>query len=193
MIQCNSYYGAYRTRTFNEITSTYEQFKEKLSVLPEIPMNDKELKLSYYLIAARYGNSHIANSDENQYIMQLFSILLQYGPSWAKRYQIQNELRLLSNDEIVQGSKAIYNQAFNPDTAPSTAALEELPRIASQNTTNYKKSKMDAYAQLWDLIDIDVTEEYINKFKRLFIMVTAPDYPLLYETENEYGTVTTNS
>lgn len=42
---------------------------------------------------------------------------------------------------------------------------------------------MEAYAQLAALLETDVTEDFLNKFKYLFIKVAAPDYPLLYETE----------
>ena len=185
----SSYYGSYRTMTFLEIAAQYDKFEELFNNLPQLPLTPEEIQLTYYLLAARYGNCHIANSDINQYTLQLYSTILQYGPTWAKRYDIQKKLRELSLDELQQGSKAIYNNAFNPDTAPSTAALEELPRIAAQNTTNYKRSKLEAYGQLWELLETDVTEDYLNKFKKLFIQVLAPDYPLLYTTEEQYGTV----
>ena len=58
---------------------------------------------------------------------------------------LQNKIRNLSEDEIRTGTKAIYNQALNPGTEPSTGSLEELTSISAQNTTGYKKSKLDAY------------------------------------------------
>ena len=58
---------------------------------------------------------------------------------------IQNKIRNLTEDEIRIGTKAIYNQAVNPGTEPSTGSLEELTSISAQNTTGYKKSKLDAY------------------------------------------------
>ena len=102
----------------------------------------------FYLLYARYGNNPIANRDVNQFKYKVFSIIFQYGPTWEKRLDIQEKLRKLSADELATGSKAIHNSAFNPSTAPSTQATDELNYINSQNTTNYKKSKMDAYAQL---------------------------------------------
>ena len=70
-----------------------------------------------------------------------------YGPTWEKRLDIQEKLRNISDDELRLGSKAIYNHALNPSTAPSTQALEELSYINDQSTSNYRKSKMDAYMQ----------------------------------------------
>ena len=44
----------------------------------------------------------------------------------------------LSEEDIRLGSKAIYNQALNPQTEPSTKSLEELTYINQQNTTTQR-------------------------------------------------------
>jgi hypothetical protein len=96
-------------------------------------------------------------------------------------------LRKISDEELLRGGKAIYNNAMNPDGSPATQSLEELPRISSQNTTNYKKSKMDAYSQLWELLNTDITNEFINKFKICFKQFVRPEKTILYyEDEGEY-------
>lgn len=139
----------------------------------------------YYLLYARYGNNPIANFDENQFKYKVFSVIYQYGPVWEKKLSIQNALRGLTEDDLLKGSKAIYNTALNPSTAPSTASLEELEYINSQNTTNYKKSKMDAYSQLWELLDANVTEDFIVKFKWCFKQFVAPEKTFIYVTDTE--------
>jgi hypothetical protein len=78
----------------------------------------------------------------------MFSVIFQYGPTWEKKLDIQEKLRDLTEAEILAGAKAIYNHAFNPETTPSTASLEELNYINDQNITNYKKSKLEAYSIL---------------------------------------------
>ena len=83
----------------------------------------------------------------------------------------------------MQGSKAIYNHSYNPGTSPATTTLDELPTINDQNTTNYKKSELEALASLDAILANDVVDDFIHKFKRLFITIVAPDYPLLYSTE----------
>ena len=139
----------------------------------------------YYLLYSRYGNNPIANLDEEQWKFKIFTVIWQYGPSWQKRLDIQAQLRGLSEEDLLKGSKAIYNHAYNPNQAPSTSALEEVEYINDQNTTNYKKSKMEAYAQLWELIDTDVTAEFLARFKGCFKTFVAPERPLLYVTEEE--------
>lgn len=190
MIPCNSYYGEYRTRTFADIFGEASKLVEAYNEFPPSSnfagdLGTTEIEMIYYLLYARYGNSHIAYTDENQFKYSLYSVIWQYGPTWKKRLSIQDDLRKLSVEELTKGGKAIYNHAFNPNTAPSTSTMEELLTINDQNTTNYKKSKMEGYAQLLSLLETDVTGEFIDKFKKLFIVVTAPDYPLYYTTEVE--------
>ena len=139
----------------------------------------------YYLLYARYGNNPIANMDEEQFKYKVMSIIFQYGPTWEKRLSIQQSLRGLTDADLLQGSKAIYNHAYNPSQAPSTTALTELEYINDQNTTNYKKSKMEAYAQLWDLLAIDVTGEFLNKFQKCFKQFVQPERTFIYVTEVE--------
>lgn len=190
MIPTNSYYGGYRTRTFTEIFTaegdegaTYEEFARILAETPfAAKLADVNTELLFYMLYARYGNSHIAFSDENQFIFALFTMVFQYGPTWAKRLHIQEQLRAIKDEDLMLGGKAIYNHGYNPSTAPSTSTLEELTTINEQNTTNYKKSKMEGYAILMELLDTDVSEEFLTRFRKLFIKVLAPDRPLLYET-----------
>lgn len=182
----SSLYGNFRTRTFVEIWNNEESFANDYNNngIP-VSISSVSLKTLFYLLYARYGNSNIASSDENQFKYKVFSTIFMYAPAWEKRLDIQKKLRELSDEEIMKGSTAIYNSALNPSTAPSTAALEELPYINQQNATKYKKAKMDAYATLYALIETDVTEELIGKFKKLFITIVEPDRALWYKTEGE--------
>lgn len=181
-----SLYGNFRTRSFVDIYGDLESFKEDYETC-QIPMtlSDVNLTTLYYMLYARYGNSTIANSDENQFKYKVFTTIFMYGPAWQKRLDLQKKLMDLSDDEILKGTTAIHNSAYNPSTDPSTQTLEELDYINQQNTTKYKKSKLEAYSNLYALIETDVTEEFLGKFKKLFITVVEPDYPLWYETEGE--------
>lgn len=182
----SSLYGNFRTRTFSDIYTELDVFKDEYrsNGIP-ITVSDANIVTLYYLLYARYGNSCIASSDENQFKYKLFSTIFMYGPAWQKRLEIQQKLLNLSDDEIIKGTTAIYNSALNPGQLPTTQTLEELEYINQQNTTKYKKSKLEAYAALYPLIETDVTEEFIEKFKKLFITVVEPQLPLWYETEGD--------
>ena len=119
---CNSLYGNYRTRKFTEIYDTVDKFLNDYNTvgIPTTITTDTARTL-YYLLYARYGNSSIANNDENQFKYKLFSIVFMYAPTWEKRLEIQQTLRELTEDEILKGSKQITNHSYNPSTEPSTA------------------------------------------------------------------------
>lgn len=184
----NLLYGNYRTRSFNNIYENINVFKEDFIFYSGIGLNPSLLKQEsintiFYLLCAKYGNSHIANSDENQFKLKLFSTIFQYAPYWEKKLDIQSKLRGLTEDQLLEGAKQINNHSYNPSTAPTTNTLDELPTINEQTSTKFKKSRLDGYGLLLDLLERDVTEEFINKFKKLFLVIVEPQLPLWYVTE----------
>lgn len=143
------------------------------------------LVVVYYQLYAKYGNSHIAYRDVMQFLVNLSSILLNYGPTWQKKVEIQETLRELTDDDIRLGTKAIYNHAFNPATdITDTAQLDELTAINEQNTTNFKQSPTDAYVKLYSILTDSVTDIFINRFRRLFVTIVEPNVANWYVEEN---------
>ena len=176
----------YDTKLFTEIYNSAEDFVADYNEINLGGINTAALVTKlFYLLYAKFGNSPIANLDETQFKYKLFSTIFMYGPAWEKRLDIQDKVRQLSADDLIQGAKAINNHAFNPATDPSTGDLEELNYINEQNTTNYKKSKMDAYGQLWNLIATDVTEDFLARFNDCFKKFVKPANPLIYVTDEE--------
>ena len=148
-------------------------------------LSDTNISTVYYLLYARYGNSPLANRDITQFKYKLFSVIFQYGPTWQKELDIQAQLRGLTEEDIRAGSFAMHNQAVNPSTAPSTASDTELNYINGQNTTRYKKSKLEGYAILTDLLKEDVTEKFLKKFGICFKKFVSNERPIIYVTEEE--------
>lgn len=184
----NLLYGNYRTRSFNNIYENIDGFKNDFIFYSDIGLNPNLLKPEsintiFYLLCAKYGNSHIANSDESQFKLKLFSTIFQYAPYWEKKLDVQSKLRGLTEDQLLEGAKQINNHSYNPSTAPTTDTLDELPTINEQTSTKFKKSRLDGYGLLLDLLERDVTEEFINKFKKLFLVIVEPQLPLWYVTE----------
>ena len=271
----------------------------------------------YYLLYAKYGNTPIANYDENQWKYKVFSIIYQYGPTWEKRLDIQTTLRGLQIADLVDdgsyralssqsGSETssktgsdnntrtlnttekntgtsslantgtdttastgtqsvartgtvgttgetedIKNHAFNPGTAPAQNAYSPLNYINEQNatknnanstvtnnltdtttndlenqtthnttstttndlsradtgtikddrtisdtvnaenssqnetTTVMTAGKLKAYEKLLELLDTDVTGDFINKFKVCFKQFVMPERHMIYVTEED--------
>lgn len=184
----NNVIPQYNTVLFSQVYKDAETFlsEYKNNGIPTT-VSDENITLLFYLLYARYGNNPIANYDVSQFKYKLFSVIFQYGPTWESRLKIQKKLRELIDDEnaLLTGSKAIYNRALNPGTAPSTASLTELQYINEQNTTSYKKNKLDAYAEVWELLKVDVTENFLREFKKLFKLFVSPEQTLLYITETD--------
>lgn len=186
MANINNYYGTFRQQTFVDTYPDLASFTEDYadSGIPAT-ISGESVSVLYYLLYAYYGNSVIASSDLNRFRYNLFSIIWQYGPTWEKRLEIQKSLRELTDDEIFTGSKQIANHALNPSTVPSTASLEELTYIDSQNTMSWKRSKLEGYNQLMSLLDTDVTADFLRQFRKLFLTIVEPEAPLYFVTDDE--------
>ena len=178
------------TKTFNEVWEEEGDFLSDsnlyygLGLDPQFS-NAKTTSLIYYLLSAQYGNSPISNFDVNQFKLQVFRLIFQYGPTWEKSLDIQSKLRALKDEELFSGNTNINNHSYNPSTKPTTATLDELPTIDDQYVTKQKKSKLEAYAGLMALLEKDVTEDFIKKFGRLFNRVVSPQLPLYYANDIE--------
>lgn len=197
----NSLYGNFRTRKFTDIWPQFETFKadyDKNGVGQ--PLNDQSIQTLYYLLYARYGNSHILSSDENQFKYKVWSKIFMYGPTWTKRLELQERLRNMSEDELTIGGRSLVNHSSNPsqpifatDTqnqvvAQGTDSDTELATINNQNVAKFRKGKLDAYAILSQLLETDVTDYFLSTFSELFIKFCQPYEPLWYTEDMEDST-----
>lgn len=181
-----TYYGVNRQKTFAKCWEDVDSFKADYeSCGIEKTISDSSVTNLYYLLYASYGNSTIRSSDINRFKYALFSRVYSYGPTWEKRLEIQKNLRGLTEKDLLNGGLAIYNTADNPGTDPTDTSLTELPYINRQNTSRNIKSKLNAYNDLWQMLKVDVTSEFIKGFKPLFKQVATKELPLIYKTEVE--------
>jgi hypothetical protein len=174
--------------TFSELWETADDFVASYNItgLPKEPyIDDETLKLVWLLLIGRFADSTIKPYNTyGAFKVRFMSKVWQYTPTWKKRLDIQNKLRALSLEDgspIFEGSKAIYNSAMNPGTQPSTGDSEELNFINNQNTTKYKKSKLEGFAVLNELLENDVTEEFLRRFDSMFKTIIFSGRPLLYQ------------
>lgn len=182
----------YNTQLFSEIWNNAQKFLSDYKASPFYVTNntltDANVVLTYYLLYNKYGNNPIANYDVNQFKFKVFGVMFQYGPAWATKLSIQEKVRSLGvadDSEIYKGSKAIYNHAFNPETTPTTGDLTEINFINDQNTTSYKKSKLEGLATLAEVLRDDVTATYIDKFRKMFNPFVKPVAHTIYVEEEE--------
>lgn len=178
----NSLYGNYRTRTFCDIFTDVTMFTDEVKNNGlSIDLKDKSISDIYYLLYANYGNSHIASSDENQFKYKLFSIIYRFGGIWERKLEVLNKLAKLDEDEILATSKHISSHAYNPGEY-NIDSNGELNYINEQNKSTSEGSKVVSYANYLDQLQ-DVTTDFIELFKSLFITVVMPELPLWYVME----------
>lgn len=179
-------YGNYRNMRFSDIFQDVETFQVEYQASPFYDPSLTKVSTIFYLLYANHGNDPIANADINLFKFRLWATIFMYAPTWEKRLEVQAKIRGLSDDDIFKGGQAIYNHAYNDGGAPSTDTLEPLKYLNEQNTTNHKKSKLEGYALLTELLETDVTKEFITKFKSLFLKVIQPELPWYENNTIEY-------
>lgn len=177
-----SLYGNYRTRSFADIFDSALVFLSEYKNNGAIPVNveDSDVNTIWGLLYAYYGNSHIKSSDENRFKYQLFSIIYQYAPTWLKKMDIQTNLRNLTEEDLRLGSATTFASGANPATEITDSQIESAGANAYTRQKT-RKSKLDAYAMLYGLLEQDITQEFINRFKTLFRVVSLPDEALWYD------------
>lgn len=195
----NSLFGGYFTRKFSDIYPTLDAFLADFTTFSTEGLNPafinntqtstvNTINIVYYLLSARYGYSHIAGSSEDLFKLRLFTIIYQYGPTWEKRLNLQLQIRSLDLSALREGNVLINNVALNPSTAPTTSTMDELTHINQQNVNKYKRNALTAYSEQWDMLETDVSEEFIDRFKSLFIKIVQPQTNLWYTTELDENT-----
>lgn len=181
MFRINNLFGNTLNRTFKDVFPDKETFatmyqESGLAVEGNTVSN---IDVVYYLLYARYANSTIASISEEQFAYKVFSLIFAYGPAWEAKLKLQEEIRKLVDDpdKLTEGAFAIYNHSYNPSVAPETTSDMVLKTINDQNTSRFKKGKLDAFAMATEILKTDVTEAFVGKFKKLFITVVEPTLP----------------
>lgn len=179
----------YETKTFSQVYPDLDDFKknvkEDYSEYAKNALTDANLTSLYYMLYAKYGNTPMINLSEEVFKAKIVSTIFQKGPTWQRKLKLQEDIRSLTDDELKLGATTILNQALHPEDAPGTGTTDELGYINQQNVSKHKRSKLDAYAFLMDLLKTDVTESFLDSFKPLFSKFVDPDITHIYISEEE--------
>lgn len=178
-------FGNFQTETFSNSFGDSDTFVAKfrtnpMSSLAGDSLADSDLAVIFYLLYSKYGNSHYSTMDQYQAEYQVFSKVIAYGPRFIREYKVQKDLLTMSEEDLLSGSKTIYNHAYNPGTDPT---VEELDQVDDQNTTKIKRSRLDAYEYLLSLLDDSVVDRFLKRFKDLFLTFVKPTGPIWFKEE----------
>lgn len=180
----------YETKTFSQIYTDIDVWMEDMNeamggLLVDVIDDEDALKTIYFLLYARYGNTPIINYSENIFKVKVQTNIFQKGPTWVRQLELQKSLRDLTDDELRLGAVQISNNALAPETEPSTTDTDELAYVNSQNVNKHKRSALDAYQFLQDLLKKDVTEWFVESFSNLFSKFVDHDIEHIYISEEE--------
>lgn len=183
----SSNYRAYATRSFKQIFSTFEEFENfyQTNGLPQIFTKAETLQTLYYLLYARYANSHILSDDEGQFKYAMFSLIFQYGGTWEKELEIQAAVRNLNIEQLREAGTNISQHAYNPGTQVGQDVEQIIDYTNEATKSSSKKAIANAYLELDALLKRDVSNYFLARFKDLFTPFAFSQYNVTYTTEVE--------
>ena len=124
----------YDTKLMTEVWSQASEFlTDYQNIGIPTTISNQNATTLYYLLYARYGNTPIANYDENQWKYKMFSIIFQYGPTWEKRLDIQNTLRGLQISDLVDNGS--FRELFNHSASETSSKTGSDNNTRTLNTT----------------------------------------------------------
>lgn len=169
--------------TFNELYPDADTFLADYKAC-ELPatISDENVKLLYFSLLARKGLDCIQSESVGMFKYKMFLLIWQYGPSWEAKLNIQKKLQQLPDSDILDGGTQIYNTGVNPSTPigkdqeqhQGTLSKNELNFVQQQNVALNTRNKTNAYRGYQDMLKNDVSEEFFDKFDKLFAFVYAP-------------------
>lgn len=177
----------YSTKILTDIWGNASDFVTDFKACPfyvATTYTDDNLNELYYLLYARYGNAAIAGFDENQWKYRMYTTIHSYMPTYLQKAKIQADLRALGLDVIKDGGQTINNHAVSPTDPISTDSDTILTYINDQVVGNVRLSDLEGYVKKYNVLDDTIIDEFLNKFRDLFIKITYPQFPLLYEEQD---------
>ena len=177
----------YNRLTFADVFEGKLDFKTKLrdtGIVEDLLITDAFLEKLYFYLYAKHGNDCISMSDEVQWIYNVALITESNAPTYLKKLDVQKKLRALTDDDLREGFRTLFNHAVNPSTSPSTDANNELPYINEQNVNKTRKNKTAAYIELWESLRTDLLSDFLAHYNKIFSKLASTADRMIYISEN---------
>mgnify|MGYP004563384929 CR=1 FL=1 len=181
-----SYFGTYNTVTFADAWDNPTDFTDEFKACGMTIDDGLAAHLTdlFFLLYARYGNKHFANMDINQSKYKIFTTAWMYGPSWAKELDLQQQLRNLTSEQLSEGNVQLNNTVLNEGTTVNDPK-QLLARLNDQRASITQRGSVEQINSVLMLLKDDVTENFLDRFKPIFAIVTTPANELLYEVDDD--------
>lgn len=131
----------------------------------------------YNILYKRYCLDNVRYPSPQAFYSEFAIALDDSLKQYLKRYKLIQKAYALTDADLTELNRAIQNYANNPNTAP-TNPLDPLEYISSQTLQVNKSNKLQAYLLAIESLPSQYDEDFLNKFKYLFIQIFNKDIPI---------------
>ena len=170
---------------FKDETGQKKYFWEAWQESPFFDSNltEEDLLKIYNHLKADFYNSHFIYPDDLGITLNVFKIIEEYYPNVKVRLDLVNQLRQLSLDEFKKSGISISSSGSNPKVATEMDKLIDL--VDSQNANFQLKSQEQVLKAKFISLYDGIMDEFILRFKPLFVKMYNGVYDYLYINEEE--------
>lgn len=140
------------------------------------PMEQEE----YNALMGRYAESDIRYKNVTQFKLAFMTLNKEAQEKLRSKLLINTRLRNLTEEQALEGTIVISNNATNPDTSPAVDAWEPLPYVNAQSGQKEKISTVRGLYNWKHSVGGQAFNEYLDTFTKLFKV-------LIIEEEDLYG------
>lgn len=175
--------------------------------------DDTQFKYKLFSIVFMYGPTWEKRLDIQKELRGLTKADMKSGASRVLNMSGSDTSHRTSSGDTTDSGKNIKNHAFDPTTSPTTSELNYIDQqtvdnmsgathnTAEDNNTNTSTGQhsedktlgtLEAYTILWELLDNDVTNDFVSKFRHLFKQFVAQERRFIFvtgEDEDDQETV----
>lgn len=137
----------------------------------------------YNHLLAQYYNWHFVYLDDLGISLNVMHIIHDYWPNCKQRLALVADLRGLTVDEFKKSGLMIDSQGSNPKTATDMDELIDL--VDSQTASFQLKSEEQAIRAKFMALYDGVMDEFIDRFKNLFVKLYSGVNNYLYTNDIE--------
>lgn len=173
------------TFLFKDIFADYTSFKNFLTTEGiTISATDEPIyQYCFKLLFNRYHNSNIRYTTKDDFKGEFYIVCADELSRYIRRYKIIQSALGITDDDIVELQRLVQNYANNPNDEVSSP-LEPLSYISNQTFQANLSNKLDAYVKAIEDMPSMYNEDFLYKFKELFMNII-PKQIIIYSNEED--------
>ena len=173
------------TFTFKELfpnLATFKTFASETGIDVDHMTADDLVVLehTYYILYSRYSIANVRYTTPEAFYGEMGITFDDEFRRYLKRYKLIANAYNLTNEDFEILNRAVSNYANNPNDEVQNP-LDPLTYISSQTYNAQFSNKLQAYLLAIETLPSEYDEDFLAKFKHLFINIIPKDIPLYIE------------